>query len=278
MKVNTLILCLTVLLFAGCTHPELWEKTGGNQQSFDLDSRECELIAHQVALLQSETGRKADPSSFSKTYIECLGAKGWSKKTVVPESKEGKDSDIAVQQLAEVTHSNIIKGFEQTITVPDTYKLLVNKQFQSGPTILKQFFWQGADSSFINILFQENTATTFEQIPYPVLEPYLPYTSGEGEKSRERLQWATFWGHLDSDWVMGTGAYYYISKKKRIIIVITRPLVHPSGAVPENVTLTRNQFLQIEQFSDQWQLWLNQQFQQGPGLMKQLIQALNFGQ
>jgi hypothetical protein len=33
----------------------------------------------------------------------------------------------------------------------------------------------------------------------------------------------------------------------------------------------------MEQFSDQWQLWLNQQFQQGPGLMKQLIQALNFG-
>ena len=72
MKVYTLIFCLIVLLFAGCTHSELWEKTGGNQESFDLDSRECELIAHQVAMLQSETGRKADPSSFSKTYIECL--------------------------------------------------------------------------------------------------------------------------------------------------------------------------------------------------------------
>jgi hypothetical protein len=276
MKALTHIFCLIVLLFAGCTHSQLWEKTGGNQESFDLDSRECEFIAHQVAMLQSETGNKVDPSFFSKTYIECLGAKGWSKKTVVPESEKENNSET-VLQLAEVIHSNIIKGFEQTITVPDTYKLLVNKQFQSGPTILKQFFWQGADSSFINILFQENTATTFEQIPYPVLEPYLPYTSGEGEKSRERLQWATFWGHLDSDWVMGTGAYYYISKKKRIIIVITRPLVHPSGAVPENVTLTRNQFLEMEQFSDQWQLWLNQQFQQGPGLMKQLIQALNFG-
>jgi hypothetical protein len=276
MKVNTHILCLIVLLFAGCTHSELWEKTGGNQQLFDLDSRECEFIAHQVAMLQSETGRKADPSSFSKTYIECLGAKGWSKKTVVPESQKESNSET-VQHLAEVINSNIITGFEQTITVPDTYKLLVNKQFQSGPTILKQFFWQGKDSSFINILFQENTAATFDQIPYPVLEPYLPYTSGKGEKSKERLQWATFWGHLDSDWVMGTGAYYYVSKKERIIIVITRPLVHPIGTVPENVTLTRNQFLQIEQFSDHWQLWLNQQFQQGPGLMKQLIQGLNFG-
>ena len=123
MKVNTLIFCLIVLLFAGCTHSQLWEKTGGNQQSFDLDSRECELIAHQDAMLQSETGRKADPSSFSKTYIECLGAKGWSKKTVVPESQKESNSET-VQQLAEVIHSNIITGFEQTITVPETYKLL----------------------------------------------------------------------------------------------------------------------------------------------------------
>ena len=276
MKVNTLIICITVLLLAGCTHPEVWEKTGGNQQSFDLDSRECEYIAQQVSLQQSETGRQADPTSYSKTYTDCLGSKGWSRKAVVPESEEGTGSKT-VEQLAEQINVNSVKGFKQTITVPDTYKLIANKQFQSGATIIEQFFWKGEDSSFINILFQKSTAASFEQLPYPVSEPYQLFTSGEGEKSRERLQWATFWGNIDPDWVMGTGAYYYVSKKERIIVVITKPLAHPSGAAPQRVSLTRNQFLEVEQFSKQWQLWLNQQFQLGPGVMKQLIQALNFG-
>jgi len=277
MKVNTLIFCLTVVLFAGCAHTETWEKTGGNQQIFDIDSRECQYIANQVSLLHSETGKKGDPAYFSRAYTECLGAKGWNKKVVVPEPAEEDGPDTIVKQLAELKDSNSIQGFGQTITVPETYKLLKNKQFQSGSTIIKQFFWKGEDSSFINLLFQENVSTTFKQLPYPVSEPYLLYTSGEGEKSRERLQWSTFYGNIGSEWVMGTGAYYYVSKKERIIVAITKPLTHPLGTAPDNVTLTRNQFLEIEQFSEQWQLWLNQQFQQGPGGMKQFIEALNFG-
>jgi hypothetical protein len=275
MKINTLIFYLIVLLLAGCTHTELWEKTDGNQHSFDLDSRECELIAQKVSLQQSETGKRIDPAFFSKAYIQCLAAKGWSKKAVAPKSPKSSTSET-VQQLAELTDLNNIRGFGQTITMPDTYKLHINKQLQNGPTIMEQFFWKGEDSSYINILFQENTATTFDQIPYPVSEPYSLYTSGEGEKSRERLQWATFWGQTGTDWIMGIGAYYSISKKERIIIVITKPLAPPSGTPPENTILTRNQFLEIEQFSEQWQLWLNQQFQDGPGVMKQIIQALKF--
>ena len=277
MKVKVYTYCLLVLLFAGCAHTEIWEKVGGSQQSFDIDSRECQYIANQVSLLQSETGKRVDPVFFSKAYTECLGAKGWSKKNVVPESAKEGVPDTIVKQLAELINSNSIQGFGQTITVPDTYKLLKNKQFQSGPTIIEQFFWKGDDSSFINVLFQENVSTTFKQLPYPVLEPYRLYTSGEGAKSRERLQWATFYGNIGSDWVMGTGAYYYVSKKERIIVTITKPLAHPSGVAPDKVTLTRNQFLEIEQFSEQWQLWLNQQFQQGPGALKQFIEALNFG-
>ena len=276
MKINRLIICITLLLLTGCTHTEHWKKSGGNQQAFDLDSRECEYIANQVSLLQGETGKTVDPPFFNKAYIECLGAKGWSKKTVVSaESEKGNDSET-VQALAELTNTNSMKGFEQTITVPENFKLLENKKFQSGPTIIEQFFWKGDGSTFINILFQENIDTTFEQLRYPVSEPYMLYTSGEGEKARERLQWAIFWGHIDPNWVMGTGAYYYVSKKERIIIVITKPLANPSGTAPENTTLTRNPFQEIEQFSDQWQLWLNQQFQQGPGPMKQFIQALKY--
>jgi len=279
MKVTMQFFCLIVaLFFTGCTHTQVWEKTGSNQQSFNLDSRECELFAQKVALQQSETGKRADPVFFNKEYTECLGAKGWRIKTDTAEPEPDKEHALEpVQQLAQSINSNSVKGFGQTITVPDSYRLVVNKQFQIGSTIINQFFWKGEDSSFVNILFQENRAAPFEQIPYPVSEPYILYTSGEGEKALERLQWATFFGYIEPDWIMGTGAYYFTSKKQRIIIAITKPLVQPTGEMPQDVTLTRNQFLQIEEFSNQWQVWLNKEFQQGPGLMKKFIKALNFG-
>ena len=277
MRVYTLTFYLIILFLAGCTHhPQLWEKTGSTQQTFNIDSRECEIIARQVSLLQSETGKTVDPSFFSNAYRQCLTAKGWSKKNVVAETEDGSGRET-VQQLSELIHANTLKGFEQTITVPETYKLLTKKQFKSGTTRINQFFWKGDDSSFINILFQENIGANFELLPYPVSEPNILYTSGEGEKSGERLHWATFFGQKGSDWVMGTGAYYFVSKKQRIIIVVTRPLAQPFGISPQNTTLSKNQYMEIEQFSDQWQAWLNKQFQEGPGKLKQLIKALNFG-
>ena len=116
-----------------------------------------------------------------------------------------------------------------------------------------------------------------EQLQYPVIEPNILYTSGPGKKSGEHLQWATFFGKKGNDWVMGTGAYFFVSKKQRIIVVITRPLANPSGTPPLNTTLTRNQFLEIESFSEKWQFWLNQQFNKGPGTLNQFMKALNFG-
>jgi len=277
MKVSTFIFYLIILLLAGCTHhPQLWEKTGSSQQAFDLDSRECAIIGRKLSLQQSETGKTVDPSFFSNAYRECLSAKGWSKKSIIPGPGKGSGSETT-RQLAELINANTLMGFQQTITVPDTYELQTNKQFQSGTTLINRFFWKGEDSVFINILFQENIGANFEQLPYPVLEPNILFTSGAGEMSKERLQWATFFGNKGTDWIMGTGAYYFVNKKQRIIIVITGPLAQPSGIPPENTTLTRNQFLEIDGFSEQWQLWLNQQFNKGPGPMKRLIRALNFG-
>jgi len=265
-----------VFLSAGCTQTQLWQKTGGNQQSFNLDSIECEFIAKQIALQQSETGKTVDPVIFNKAHLECLGAKGWSRKIADAGSTKESGSE-QLKQLAQLIKPNIIKGFGQTISVPYTYKLAANKQFQIGPTIINQFFWKGDDSSFINIFFQENVAASFERISYPVSEPYVQYTSGEGNKAEEKLQWTTFFGNIDPNWIMGIGAYYYAGKKQRIIIVITKPLVKAEDRPPEDVILAENQFKQIEEFSEQWQTWLDQQFQEGPGFLGQLKGLLRFG-
>jgi hypothetical protein len=129
----------------------------------------------------------------------------------------------------------------------------------------------------MNIFFQKSTAAPFKQIPYPVFEPYVLYTSGEGKMAGERLQWATFFGNIESNWIMGTGAYYYADKEERIIISITKPLEKPHGEITENVILTRNQYLQIQKFSEQWQNWLNMEFTKGSGISKKLIKILRWG-
>ena len=277
IKARAYILCLILLLFGGCTHVETWEKVGGSQYIFDLDSRECAYIANQIALQQSETGRKADPLIFSQAYSECLGAKGWQRKTAAVEPQQLGSVPPAPRQLAEALSNTSVKGFGQTITVPDSYTMLTNKRFQSGPTFLEQFFWQGKDGTFINILFQENLAANFAKLPYTVEEPYVLYTSSKREQGGERLQWATFFGQADQDWVMITGAYYYASKKERIIIVITSPLAQPSGEVAERAVLARNQYLQIEKFSKQWQNWLDQQFPEKEGIMTKMKRFFKLG-
>ena len=275
MKMSTFISSLIMLLIIGCSQTQTWVKKDGNQQAFDLDSRECENIAQKISLQQSQTGKKADPVFYNQAYLECLGAKGWRLKTTSPVPEKEKLPELP-QDLAQLTDSYTVRGFGQTITVPNIYRLTVDKQFQIGPAIIKQFFWKGEDSSFINILFQENTAAPFEHIPYPVLEPYILYTAGQGEKAEEKLHWATFFGNIDNNWIMGTGAYYYADKKQRVIIAITKPLQQPTGEVPQNVTLSRDQFLEIEKFSYQWQVWLNEEFQQGPGILKKFIDMLHW--
>ena len=277
MKAKITIFILIFILLAGCmTYTQVWEKPGGNQQLFDLDSRECEYVANRVALQQSETGRKPDPAAFSRSYSECLEAKGWRKKTAADQTAQGNLPDTA-QQLALALNANTVKGFGQTITVPDTFSLSTQQRLQSGPTILEQFSWKSSDRSFLTLIFQKNIATTFEQLPYPVSDPYLLYTSGIGEKAEEKLQWATFFGQTDSGWVMITGAYYYMSKKERIIIVITKHLASPAGPVAEKATLAKNQYLEIEEFSHAWQLWLNRQFTHGPGILTNFKKLFKFG-
>ena len=169
MKINAFISSVVIFLIMGCSQTQTWIKQGGNQQTLDLDSRECENIAQQISLQQSQTGKKADPEFYNQAYLECLGAKGWRLKITSPAPEKEKAPELS-QDLAQLTDLYTVTGFGQTITVPNTYHLTVDKQFQIGPAIIKQFFWKGEDSSFINILFQENTAAPFEHIPYPVLE------------------------------------------------------------------------------------------------------------
>ena len=265
------VLLLALLLLAGCAGSESWQKPGGTQASFNLDSRECRLIGEKIALLHSETGKSVDPVYAARAYEECMAAKGWRRQQGGELASPGvaaKDAAGSLPVLAQVEGGDTLVGFGQRIVVPSGCRMLPARKMRVGPTVMEQFFWQKDDGTFITIIFQENNQTSFEQIGYPVNPPYALYTSGSAAGGL--LRWAAFWGQIQDDWVMGLGAYYHVSDGRRIITVITSPLGPPESTPPPNVTLSREQYHQIDAFVDQWQSWLEKQFPHGPGMVSRL--------
>jgi hypothetical protein len=254
------ILLLLLLFITSCTSAlDLWYKSGATQNDFNLDSRECEIIAEQFALQQSETGKRIDPTNFSQQYLQCINNKGWSRnKPVTPETNAL--SPAPQPQLNIEQNDTTLTGFDLHVTLPDNFTIVRSRQAQIGPTVMEQFFLQDKSNTFINVIFQKNNKTRFDISPYPVSTPYQLYTSGTGVKAKDLLQWSTFFGKIQEEWVMGVGSFYKESKNQRVIIVITKNLELPSSPPPPRLTLSNNQHEQIEAFSKQWVAWLESQF------------------
>ena len=261
---TTALLLFFALLMTSCTStPDLWYKEDATQNDFNLDSRECEIIAEKFALQQSETGKRIDPVNFSQHYLQCIDNKGWSRNK--PVTLETNDPTRTPQpQLNIEQNGNTLTGFGLHITLPNNFTLVSYQQTAIGPTTMQQFFWQNESNTFINIIFQKNNKTRFDISPYPISDPYQLYTSGTGEKAKDLLQWSTFFGKIQDEWVMGVGSFYKESKNQRLIIVITKNLDPPSAPPPGNLTLSRNQQEQIEIFSNHWTSWLESQFPEKP--------------
>lgn len=279
------ICLLILLLLVGCSASELelWQKPGGNQVVFNLDSRECRLIAEKIALQHSATGKRLVSVYFNNAYQQCLVAKGWQRlpEQVVSSAPPAADiTPVAAQLLYSTTakaDKKILKGFGERIVIPDAFKLLRQETKHVGPTTMEHFVYQDDNNIFMTIIFQENNQTSFERISYPIVPPYYIYTAGSGEGASKLLEWAAFWGKLPEDWVMGLGAYYYVNKNQRIIIVITGNLSQPVTTPPARVTLSREQHHQIDAFASQWRFWIEKQFPNNPGLLIKLKNIMKFG-
>jgi len=259
MMKNTILLLLALCITSCTSTPDLWYKTEATQNDFNLDSRECEIIAEKFALQQSETGRRIDPLNFSQQYLQCINNKGWSQaKPVTEETNEQPPTPFP--QLSIARNGMTLSGFGLHTTLPDNFTLASTQQTVLGSTVIQQFFWQNESNTFINVIFQKNNKTRFDISPYPISDPYKLYTSGIGDKAGDLLQWSTFFGKIQNEWVMGVGSFYKESKNQRLIIVITKNLDLPSSTPPTNLTLSRNQHEQIEVFSNQWTAWLESQF------------------
>jgi len=246
-------LLLFLLLLQGCASPpQTWYKTGGTQRQFDLNARECEVIAEQQALLKSENGRRYDPLTYAELYQRCITARGWS--TLPPQAEQQPATEALPEQASGIRSANRLSAYGLDFTLPADAKLLSEKKKTVGPTRLESFLFQtGGD--YLNIILQESDEATFNPIDYPVSPPYQLYTSAV----ENNLRWAAFWGEINGEWVKGIGAFFTVSKEQRAIIVITSSMAGPGETPPEDLHLAQNQYREMEVFIRQWQPWLAKQ-------------------
>jgi hypothetical protein len=245
-----LLLLLIALLLQGCASTaQTWYKPGGTQREYDLDARECEIIAEQQALYKSASGKRTDPMTYAELYQRCITAKGWS--TEPPAAAQPRVTE-ASPPLG--THTgNRLTAFGLDLSLPEDAARLSSTRQTIGPTRLETFMFQSG-GEFLNIIFQESDEATFSPIDYPVTPPYRLYTSG----AETNLRWAAFWGEINGEWVKGIGAFFDVSKKQRAIVVITAAMAAPGEAPPENLLLARNQYQEMEAFIGQWRPWLEE--------------------
>ncbi len=72
---------------------------------------------------------------------------------------------------------------------------------------------------FINLIFQENMSSKFKKVPYEVGDNYFVYDRFFHKKNP--LTWTLYFGKFQNAWVKCIGGFYYVSKHKRIIFVIS---------------------------------------------------------
>lgn len=236
-----------MLWISGCaSSSNFWYKPGHSQVDFDIDHRECRMIAEEIGRQATLTGEKINPGVFATTYNNCLFSRGW---THTPPGVEQKKGQAVV--LAEVS-GNCISVFDRQLSLPPELHLISNQITGFEDVSVQTLVFQGEGPVFLNITLQQTLSRQFDPIEYAVNEPFFVFEKGTAKAGGGQVNWTVFSGDFKGNWVAGIGAYYLADKNKRISFVLTQAIQSPMESPPEGLRLTKRQKLEVESFSDQW--------------------------
>jgi len=248
MRVKIVLLILFFLF--GCAKTK-WYKEGATQWDFNKDEQECLNLAHRTARQATVGGKKENLEVFISSYENCLYQKGWSK---IPQDTINKTNKIS---LAYINKNNTLCGLGIRLKLDKNFSVINEEKKIYGPTILHSFLIKTQDETFLNIVFQKSSQRVFKKIPYEVGEGYYIYDSFFSKKVP--LSWTIYFGKFKQKWVKCLGAVYFISKKERIIVVISAPLSSTHQNIPW-LGYSTSQIREIKEFSVNWLNWLREQF------------------
>ena len=252
LKYLSIFLLLGFVSLQGCSASrQMWYKPGGTQRGFDIDSKECEVIAEQQALARSENGKRYNPEVYAERYQHCIATKGWRTK---PLAGSGEQQQTVKPFSLGTLQGNTLAAFDRQIVLPPGATLLSSQKQAIGPTRMESFLFRDG-KFFLNVVLQDSDQASFQEIPYPVSDPYQHYSSGQVND----LHWATFWGKTGNDLVEGVGSFLRFSRHQRAVIVITSTLPPPAAPPPKGLHLAANQQQAMQDFVEQWRPWLEGQ-------------------
>ena len=118
MKFFTIFLFLAASILQGCSTSQTWYKPGGTQREFDIDSKECEIIARQQALLRSESGKRYNPVDYAELYQHCIAARGWGTKPLANDATDLANPVTTQTSPLGRLEKNTLTAFDRQIVLP----------------------------------------------------------------------------------------------------------------------------------------------------------------
>jgi len=249
-----ILLCFSAISYGCGGGSTTWYKEGGTQREFDIDSRECEQIATSQALEKSDRGDRYDPGIYSEYYNRCLTVlKGWGTTPLTQAAQPP-----STEKLFLVTE-NTIKGFGLDISVPTEFTPINRSDKQLGPTAMDSLLWGSPSGTYINIIFQLGKGKAwFQTTDYLLPSGYSLYSINDKSSGSLTSRWSYFFGKADNQFIKGAGAYLFVDKKKRCIIVVTSTMAAPTEEPPDGLSLSENQYVEMEDFIKTWDPWIEE--------------------
>lgn len=244
------------LLLCSCSYGQQhWYKAGAYQADFDRDSRECTLLAKEMAREKMVNGKGENIEVLTKLYNQCLFDKGWSLAPV--QSKNGLEAmDVVHPQLVQIEKKKM-DFFGTSVRLPQEFVLQNKNATVYGSTVKETLLWADPHGICIHVVAQKALSLGFEQTPYPLAESFILFDEGGGDAG---VPWRAFCGRSGGEWFGGVGCYLLLNSSERVVFTVTTALPRQRGAVPEGLSLDEDQFRYLEKFVSSWSGWLMDHF------------------
>lgn len=248
-----ILMIFTLMMVFGCGSSAMWYKPDHNQVDFDLDDRECRIIAEEMGRQATITGERSDPDVYATVYTNCLFSRGWARtppgKEALPEATKSGEPAVTLAGI-DGQHLHV---FGETIRLPDGFRVVSN-QIGGFQDVRQQHLVLVEDGPVVlNLVLQQTRSRQFEFIDYPVDAPFFVFDRGKKKLAgKKQLNWAVFAGDFNGEWIAGAGAFYHMGKDSRMNMVFTAPIPSPAHPPPAGLRLTSPQKQAVTSLSSQW--------------------------
>lgn len=256
------VLCvLVIFMVSGCGgKSQLWYKPDHNQSDFDVDHRQCMIIAQEMGRQATITGEKPDPDVVNDVYNNCLFSRGWTHTP--PDADEKKRQP---HPLAEI-EKNRIHVFGDSLRMPDDFYLTGNRIGGFQDVQVQVLTMEGDGPVYLHMVIQEVVSRQFDPIDYPVKDPFFTFDRGSDTlEDKKRVNWAVVAGDFKGNWMAGIGAYLLMDNSRRINLTLTTDIPAPKQEPPAGLRLTKQQKQAVSSFSGKWLEYIRSGLRHEPG-------------